>query len=67
MQKLAFAMFDYPSLETKEELQGAQVRVDRVFSRWFKNMDELRDDAKVSGYGKDLRLSREEFYEKFGK
>ncbi|TID30615.1 hypothetical protein CANINC_000770 [Pichia inconspicua] len=67
VQKKAFLMFDYSTLNNIEEMKYASKTIDSVFSNSFKSVDDVQDRDKFLQYTKELRRQREEFYNKFGK
>lgn len=67
LQKKAFGVFDYETLETVEEMKTARKVIDETFTSSFDNVDDVSDKKKFNDYSKKLRLQREEFYQKFGK
>lgn len=67
IQKKAFLMFEYSSLENVEEMKTAQLMVDQVFNSNFGNIDDVGDKEKFLKYSRDLRNVREDFYSTFGK
>lgn len=67
IQKKAFLMFDYASLESISEMQGASKRIDKTFNDSFKNVDDVTDKEKFLNYTKELRNQREDFFMKFNK
>lgn len=67
IQKKAFLMFDYSTLETIDEMKTASNKIDKVFNKSFKNIDDIREKEKFLGYTKELRKERENFFNTFNK
>lgn len=67
VQKKAFLMFDYSTLDSIEEMKYASRRIDYVFNRFFQNIDDVQDRELFLKYTKEIRKEREEFFSKFGK
>lgn len=67
VQKKAFLMFDYSSLDTIEEMQEASRKIDAAFNTSFKNVDDVQDKDKFLAYTREIRKEREDFFTKFGK
>lgn len=67
IQKKAFILFDYSSLDSIEEMKDASKSIDVVFSNTFKNIEDVQDKEKFLSYTKELRNKREDFYVKYNK
>lgn len=67
IQKKAFLLYDYSSLNDIEEMKSASRDIDFIFTRNFSNIDDVQDKEKFLNYTKELRVKREEFFNKFNK
>ncbi|CDK24971.1 unnamed protein product [Kuraishia capsulata CBS 1993] len=61
----AMYMFDYPAVGTLEEKVEIRRRADTLFHKYYSCYEDLANDDKRQQYAKELRSSREEFYDKF--
>ncbi|ODV86298.1 hypothetical protein CANARDRAFT_22201 [[Candida] arabinofermentans NRRL YB-2248] len=67
LQKMAFITFDYNSMQTIDQCEVAKFKIDKVFNRHFKTLDDTLDDRKYLEYSKDLKWEREVFYKQFNR
>lgn len=67
IQKKAFLMFDYATLDSIDEMRTCANKIDGVFNQSFKNVDDVREKQKFLEYTKQLRTAREDFFTKYGK
>lgn len=67
IQKKAFLLFDYPVLDSVDEMKGASRRIDKTFTNNFKSIEDVQDKEKFLNYTKELRAQREDFFTEFNK
>ncbi|KAG0681353.1 hypothetical protein C6P40_000846 [Pichia californica] len=67
IQKKAFLTFDYSTLESIDEMKSASNKIDKIFNKNFKNIDDVREKENFLNYTKDLRKEREDFFAKYNK
>ena len=67
IQKKAFLMFDYSTLQSIDEVKSASKQIDYSFSKSFQSIEDVQNKEKFMDYTKELRRQRELFFEKYGK